>query len=296
VQRGLYLGQVELGLMALVVWDLCQPGGRWWKGAATGLAAGIKIIPGLFILYLLVTRQFRQALVAAGAFVASVLIGFAVLPGPSVPFWLEGNFFVASRTGFVGSLQNQSLRGLLTRLAGTVDGGMLPWLLAAAIVIVIGLAAAVVLHNAGYAFAGLMVCGLVAQLASPISWDHHWVWLIPGLAVCADAAVRAGRGKARAAWYGLAGVVLVLIAAWPDFWHSSSGLLHGGLINYAPMASFASGDNPGYPEYHWGGLQLIAGNLYVLLGLALLALALACAARTARDRGGVARLLRGPGG
>src|SRR5215469_11196547 len=32
VQRALFLGQVELVLMALVVWDLCQPDRRWWKG------------------------------------------------------------------------------------------------------------------------------------------------------------------------------------------------------------------------------------------------------------------------
>jgi len=284
VQRGLNLGQVELGLMALVVWDLCQDDKRWWKGAATGLAAGIKFIPGLFILYLLITKRFRQAFVAIGAFAASVGIGFAALPGPSGPFWLRGDFFAASRTGFVGSLQNQSLRGAATRLAGSVDGGMLPWLAAAVIVIGLGLWAASRLHNAGYAFAGLMVTGLVAQLASPISWDHHWVWYVPGVAVLADAAVRAGRGRARAAWYTLAGVVVAAFAAWPDFWQPSFSLFQGGLINYAPMASFESGDNPAYPEYHWHGLQLVAGNLYVLTGLGLLAVALAAAVTVTRRR------------
>ncbi len=66
VQRALFLGQVELVLMALVVWDLCQPDRRRWKGAATGLAAGIKLVPLLFIAYLLLTRRFRQAAVAGG--------------------------------------------------------------------------------------------------------------------------------------------------------------------------------------------------------------------------------------
>ena len=294
VQRGLYLGQVELVLMALVVWDLCQPNGRWWKGAATGIAAGIKIIPGLFILYLLVTRQFKQALVAIAAFAVTVVIGFAVLPGASVTWWLKGNFFQASRTGFVGDQQNQALRGMLTRLVGSVNGGMAPWLVAALAVIVLGLGAAVVLHNSGYTFAGLMTCGLVAQLASPISWDHHWVWIIPALAVMIDAAVRAVRGSLRAWWYALAATVLVLFAAWPDFWYKSAGLLQGGLINYAPASSFAHGDNSAYREYHWHGLQLIAGNLYILAGLALLLVALAVALILARGRGGVARLLRAP--
>src|ERR1700722_3458786 len=60
VQRALYLGQVELALMALVVWDLCQPDRRRWKGAATGLAAGLKPVPLLFLAYLLLPRRCRH--------------------------------------------------------------------------------------------------------------------------------------------------------------------------------------------------------------------------------------------
>jgi alpha-1,2-mannosyltransferase len=294
VQRGLYLGQVELVLMALVVWDLCQPDRRWWKGAATGVAAGIKLVPLLFIAYLVVTRRFRQAAVAAGAFVVTVIIGVAVLPGQLVYYWIDGNFFQASRTGFVGDQQNQSLRGILTRLIGSVNGGELPWLILAVVVGVLGLAAAVVLHNSGRRFAGLMAVALTALLDSPISWDHHWVWIAPGLAVIIDAAVRAARGGPRAWWLALAGAVLVAYGAWPDFWSRSAGLLEGGLINYAPASSFAHGDNPRYAEYHWHGLQLIAGNLYLLAGLGLFVVVLAVAARLLRASGGPALLRTGP--
>jgi alpha-1,2-mannosyltransferase len=293
VQRGLYLGQIELALMGLVVWDLCQSDRRWWKGAATGIAAGIKLIPAIFILYLLLTRRFKQAAVAIAAAAASVAIGFIGLPGTSVSYWFGGSFFEAGRTGFVGDQENQALRGMLVRFAGSVSGGTLPWLAAALIAALIGLAAAMALHNAGYTFAGLMVCGLVAQLDSPISWDHHWVWFIPGAAVLIDAAVRAGSRAAATGWYALAAVVLLLFAAWPNFWYSS-GLLQGGLINYAPASSWAQGDNPAFREYHWHGLQLIAGNLYVLIGLALLLVAAVTAFAVARSRGGVTRLLRAP--
>jgi alpha-1,2-mannosyltransferase len=290
VQRALYLGQVELVLMALVVWDLCQPDRRRWKGAAIGVAAGIKLVPLLFIVYLLITRRFRQAAVAAGAFLATVVIGFIVLPGPSTTWWIDGNFFQAGRTGFVGDQQNQSLRGTLTRLVGTVNGGEAPWLVAAVIVAVLGLAAAVILHNSGRTFAGLMACALTALLISPISWDHHWVWIAPGLALIIDAGVRAA-GAVRAAWLALAGAVLIVYGAWPDFWSRTAGLLQGGLINYAPASSFAHGDNPAYAEYHWHGLQLIAGNLYLLAGLGLFVVVCAAALRLARAHGGLPRVL-----
>jgi len=280
VQRELFLGQVELVLMGLITWDICQPDSRPWKGAMTGILAGIDLIPGIYILYLLVTRRFRQAAVAAGAFVVTVLIGFAALPHASVTWWLHGDFFQASRTGFVGDQQNQSLRGLLTRLIGTVNGAQAPWLVLALIVGLAGLAAAVILDRRGYTFAGFMAVVLTGLLVSPISWDHHWVWIAPGLAVVIDAAVRAGRAgrpALRNAWYALAAAVLIVFAAWPEFWKAKAGLLGGGLINYAPASSFAHGDNPNYFEYHWHGLQLIAGNLELLAGLGLFVIVLVVA-------------------
>src|SRR5439155_26712098 len=69
--RTVYLGQVNVALMALIMWDLTQPdtrASRWWKGAGVGIAAGIKLVPLIFLPYLLLTRRFRQAAVAAAAF------------------------------------------------------------------------------------------------------------------------------------------------------------------------------------------------------------------------------------
>jgi alpha-1,2-mannosyltransferase len=291
VQRALYLGQIELVLMALIVWDLCQPDSRRLKGAATGIAAGIKLVPVLFIVYLLLTRRFRQAAVAAGAFVVTVIIGFVFLPSASVTWWFGGNFLQAGRTGFPGDQQNQSLNGMLTRLAGSVSHGQPLWLVAGVIVGLLGLAAAVILHQSGRTFAGLMACALTALLISPISWDHHWVWIAPGLALIIDTAVRASSATARAWWLALAAAVLVVYAAWPDFWSRKAGLLQGGLINYAPASSFAHGDNPAYAEYHWHGLQLIAGNLYLLAGLGLFVVVCVTAIASAREHGGVRQML-----
>ena len=307
VQRALFLGQVEIVLMAVVTWDLCQPDGRRVKGAATGIAAGVKLVPLLFIVYLLLTRRFRQAAVATAAFAVTVLAGFTAFPSASVTWWLGGDFVQAGRTGFVGGQQNQSLRGALTRLAGSVNGAQPAWLIAAAAVALAGLAAAAFLHRRGQAFAGLMACALTALLVSPVSWDHHWVWLAPGLALLIDAARRAVRGRraagraaaARAAgrrvgrfprdtlrggraWYALAAATWAIFAAWPDFWSAKAGLLQGGLIGYAPATAWAYGDNPAYAEYHWHGLQLLAGNLELLAGLALFTVLLAAAAVQAR--------------
>ncbi|MGH3295785.1 MAG: glycosyltransferase family 87 protein, partial [Trebonia sp.] len=79
VFRTMYLGQVNLLLMALVIGDLAQPDTRRLKGVAVGMAAGIKLIPLVFIPYLLLTRRFRAAMTAAGTFAGTVVLGFLVV-------------------------------------------------------------------------------------------------------------------------------------------------------------------------------------------------------------------------
>jgi alpha-1,2-mannosyltransferase len=277
VQRALFLGQVELALMALVVWDLCQDDRRWWKGAGTGLAAAIKLVPLLLIVYLLFTRKFRAAAVVAATFVVTIGIGFVFLPHESAKFWQPGYFLNASRTGFVGTTANQSLRGLITRLAGSVHLGGDIWLPVALVVGVAGLAAAAVLYRRGLEFEGLMLAYLTLLLDSPISWDHHWVWVAPFLAIGIAYAWRARTALSRAGWLAGTVAVIVIFGAWPKFWTDPVQWLQGGLIWYAPSSSFPSGDNPHYVEYHWHGLQLIAGNLFVLAGCALFLFALGVA-------------------
>ncbi len=274
VQRTLYLGQIELVLMALIMWDACQPDRRWWKGAGIGLAAGIKLVPLIFIPYLLLTRRFRHAAVAAGMFAVTVGLGFGVLPADSRQWWLGGVFARGGRTGFIGWEGNQSLSAVVTRLAGSVASGHRPWLVLAALTVVAGLAAAAVITRSGYPLAGVLTCALTGLLASPISWDHHWVWVVPWVAALAGYA--AHRGAAfRSAPLAIAALVTGLFAAWPGSLLGEAADPGGfslGLIWLPPNANpgtyYQLGDRPWYPEYHWHGSELVTGNLYVLTGLA----------------------------
>jgi alpha-1,2-mannosyltransferase len=181
VFRTMYLGQLNLLLMAAVIGDLRRSDGRRFKGVAVGLAAGIKLVPLVFIPYLLLTRRLRAAAVATGTFAATVVLGFIVVPGDSGDWWLHGLFFADGRTGFVGWGGNQSLRAIITRFAGSVNAGTGAWFAAALLVGVAGLACAVTLDRAGHAMLAILTTALVGLLDSPISWDHHWVWVVPGM-------------------------------------------------------------------------------------------------------------------
>jgi alpha-1,2-mannosyltransferase len=286
VQRTLYLGQIELVLMALIMWDMCQPDGRRWKGVGVGIAAGMKLVPLIFIPYLLLTRRYRQAGVAAGTFAATVALGFAVRPADSRAWWLGGLFARGSRTGFVGWEGNQSLQALITRLSGSIAAGRPIWVVAAGVTLVAGLATAAMLSRAGHPTVGVLTCALTGLLVSPISWDHHWVWIVPGATVLACYGLRA-RGALRWACLAGAAVVAGLFGAWPGFlWGQplDLGAFSEGLIwappNTNPGTYARLGDKAWYVEYHWSGWQLIVGNLYVLTGLALFVVLVVLAVRT----------------
>lgn len=283
VFRTMYLGQINLLLMVVIIWDLRQPDSRPWKGIATGLCAGVKLVPLIFIPYLLLTRKFRQAALASASFVATLAAGFVILPSDSRHFWLNGLFIQDGRTGFVGWGGNQSMRAIATRLAGSINAGTVPWLVGVLLVTALGLICAAMLDRAGHTMLGLLTAALVGLLDSPISWDHHWVWVVPGMMVAAHYAVRAWRDGRRRGAFGCAALVagmLLVFAPWPgSLWsvHTTGpGNFTHGLIWAAPNTAVTKyvkyGDQPWFLEYHWSGLQVLAGNAYVLAGLVLLVL------------------------
>ena len=247
-----------------------------------GQAPNQATMPAARIPSAMLARKFRQAAMACAGFAVTVLLGFVILPSDSGKWWFHGLFFQGGRTGFTGWAGNQSLDGLITRLTGSVNGAEPAWIAVAVLVAVVGVAAAALLDRKGYPLPGLLMAALTGLLVSPISWDHHWVWIAPGALVAAHYAVRAWRRHAIGAAWAL-GILAAGIVAWFGAWparlfthklnlgHDSLGLLWIPR-NTNPVYYQWYGDRPWFTEYHWHGLALVAGNAYVLAGLALFGL------------------------
>lgn len=201
VFQTIVFGQINLALTCLVLWDLTRPDGARGKGLAIGIAAGIKLTPGLFAVYLLLTGRVRAAFVSLAGFVGTLLLGVVALPGASVEFWTE-RLYETGRVGSPWIVDNQSLQGLVDRLLHTTHAGGV-WVAAAGLTAVVGMAAARRTGlGAGREAWGILCTALTALLVSPISWSHHWVWCVPLLAVLATY-VRSDPWR-RAAWAVLA--------------------------------------------------------------------------------------------
>ncbi|MEJ3657207.1 glycosyltransferase 87 family protein [Actinomycetes bacterium KLBMP 9759] len=200
-------GQVNLLLAALVLVDLVAPASARWKGVLVGIAIGIKLTPGFFVVYLLVTRQYRAAATALGSFIATAVLGALVMPRDSLTFW-SGAFLDPARVGVPDHPGNQTLRGMIARLLGTGTAQSVLWLALAVAVAVAGLWISRRLTLDGNVFAAVVLCALTATAVSPFSWVHHWVWLGPLLVLLLHHAVR---HRTVAAWAAF--VVAALISS-----------------------------------------------------------------------------------
>ncbi|MEV6374220.1 glycosyltransferase 87 family protein [Micromonospora musae] len=245
-------GQVNLLLFALVVADLI--GLRWrsrrgthvapedgpllrfvysgaWAGVGIGLATAVKLTPALFIVYLMITRQWRVATTAIATTIGVTVGSFAIV-GVESRAYFGGVLWQTERVGAADMTPNQSLAGLLARLYDSIETPGLLWFSFAVLILALGLSRAAHSHADGDELTAFTLVGLTANVISPISWTHHLVWVIPAIIVLADAAVRrrdASRGLAHRSgaggpYSGLPGVNGLR----PPIWYPTlTGLRHG---------------------------------------------------------------------
>ena len=213
VSLTLLLGQVNLILMFLVLLDLLAADGSRWKGMGVGVAAAIKLTPAFFVLYLVLTRRLRAAVVALATMAATVALGFAALPRDSSRYW-GGVFLDSSRVGAPQNVRSQSLRSLLVRWLHTSQGIEPAWILLGAAVAVGALGLAVWAHRRGEELLAICVCATGALLVSPITWQHHWVWIVPTLIWLGR---RAWRTRSRLLMV-IAGIITAEFLARPYIW------------------------------------------------------------------------------
>ena len=199
VHRTLLYGQVNLVLAALVLADFTRSpsfrGRRLPRGVLVGIAAAIKLTPLVFILYLLVSRRMRAAGVALAAFAACCAVAAALSPSAWWSYWSR-DVFNTSRVGApLYYITNQSLRAAADRATHAIASPILVTLLSA-VVLIAGLTLAAWAFRASSDLLGVLVTAATGLLVSPVTWDHHMVWIAPAIIWLAGASDRPARGWA----------------------------------------------------------------------------------------------------
>jgi len=236
-------GQVNLILMGLVAVDCLTPRTRWPRGLLVGLAAAIKLTPAAFVLFFLLRRDMRAAVVTIVTAAVATGIGFAVDAASSARYWFGG-----PASGVSGSVfyTNQTVQAVLARAEVPALVARVVWFVAALALLALIVP---VVRRAEPALALVTVAGF-ALLVSPTSWSHHWVWIAPALLVAvAEALRRRSRGWAAA--------IAVLVVT----------------FSVAPFRFLPHEQNL---ELAWSATQQVVGATYVIVGiLALVAMRIA---------------------
>jgi len=177
-------GQINIYLALLVLADLLVLGrrGSKWTGVGIGLATAIKLTPGIFIIYLLVVGRWRAAVTAMCAAVGVTLASAVIAPGETWRYFTS-LVWETSRVGFLDTTMNQSVNGLLARIAAPLAPGHGQWLLLAGLLAGVGFWRARRAALGGDELAAVTLAGFVGVLVSPVSWVHHIIWVFPAMVI-----------------------------------------------------------------------------------------------------------------
>ena len=175
-QRTIDLIQINPFITALILADFVRPATRVPRGVLIGIAGGLKLTPLVFGLILLVRRDWKGIATLGVTFLATIAVGFILLPNEAPQFWFSA-ISDPSRVGDINFVDNISIQGWLLHF-GLSEGAAKPVYYALALVSIVLTAGLLYqLERRGKTLAQVAVTGTLMVALSPISWSHHNVLL-----------------------------------------------------------------------------------------------------------------------
>jgi alpha-1,2-mannosyltransferase len=219
VRQTFLLGQVNIILALIVVADMTLdlpiP-----RGILVGLAAAIKVTPLILIPYLFLTRQGRAGVRAVASFCVAALFALAVNASTSWAYWTH-YIRDPQRAGMLSWIGNQGVFGAFERMVGHTVTTPTTFVIVLSVGVV-GLVVAAGAYRRSSPVLGFLVVEATESLASPVSWSHHFIWVVLLVAWLALAPDRPRYGE----WWALA--VSMLFWAAPVWW-----VPHGPAVAFA---------------------------------------------------------------
>ncbi|WP_066907040.1 glycosyltransferase 87 family protein [Millisia brevis] len=194
-------GQINLLLMLMIVADCLLPRTLWPRGLLLGIAAAIKLTPLTFVLFFVLRRDLRAIVMTAVGFLATTALAAVALPSDTVEYFSR-TLLNSDRIGTPAYVTNQSITGMLARMDMPEPARTIVWFVLCLVVLAVTIVAVLRCFAADRPVLGLGAVALAGLLCSPVSWSHHWVWVIVLIvALLADA--RSTGRRFPAVWAGV---------------------------------------------------------------------------------------------
>ncbi len=179
---------VKLGQVGPLLFLAFSVGRRWIDdpgrlGASAAIRAAIKIQPGLVLVWAVLTRRWRAAVVGAMV-LAALSIMATVLAGPAA--WSDFFALIRQVGNPIETERNMTPGAVLYQLG--VSAGLAAWVQLASTIAVVVLF--LVAATRSSAEASYLVAVVASQLLSPILWDHYAMLLLLPVAYLLSAGVR----------------------------------------------------------------------------------------------------------
>ena len=175
-------GQINAVLMTLVIADCFPRRTPWPRGLLLGLGIALKLTPAVFLLYFLLRRDNRAALTSLASFAGATVVGFALAWQDSLEYWTT-TLHHTDRIGEAALNTDQNIAGALARLRLDQHERFPLWVLACLMVLAATVWAMRRVLKAGEPTLAVICVALFGLVVSPVSWSHHWVWMLPAVLV-----------------------------------------------------------------------------------------------------------------
>ena len=223
-------GQINLLLLLLVAFDCLVEKPKWPRGTLIGIAAAIKLTPAVFLVYFLFRKDFRASVTVVVSAAVATAVGLAANWSGSLAFWFgTGGPRTISATGFIG---NQSIAGAFARWQLPDAQQHQLWIYGCVAAGVIAVFALLRAHRMADPVLAMSVTAAFGLLISPVSWGHHWVFMIPAFV----AMVTVGMRRRHLGWL-VGAAVVAAIAVYPPYLLTEEG----GYLLTVPQQLAANG-------------------------------------------------------
>lgn len=176
-------GQINIILCFLCIYDILRKDVKFIpKGTLIGVAAGIKLTPALFIIFFLVSRNWRYFFYSSASLISTMIIGYVFTPKNTIDYFTSKIFTLSSVVDLGQNFStsgNSSIQGVVSRWTGIQDSNLSA--IISVFILIMSLITAYHFSQKRDNLATACIIGISSCLLSPVSWLHHWVWAIPSI-------------------------------------------------------------------------------------------------------------------